>query len=77
MVTGGAGFLGKYVVEQLERKGADVIVPLEDEYDLTQQGAIKRAYDDAKPDITYIKNSDTVASTEMTVLISRQVYFSL
>lgn len=52
VVTGGAGFLGSYVVEKLEQTGcADILVPRSNDYDLTDNGSVKRLYADAKPDI--------------------------
>jgi GDP-L-fucose synthase len=50
-VTGGAGFLGSFVVEEFERRGADVFVPLHEEYDLVQREAIDRMLADARPDV--------------------------
>ncbi len=52
VVTGGAGFLGSYVLEGLRRRGArQVFVPEIEEYDLTRLEVIQRMYDDMKPDI--------------------------
>lgn len=52
VVTGGAGFLGKFVVNELRRKGcAKIFVPLEQEFDLKDLSAIKRLLKLAKPDI--------------------------
>ncbi|TAK58264.1 MAG: GDP-L-fucose synthase [Dehalococcoidia bacterium] len=51
MVTGGAGFLGRHVVRQLEQRGARVFVPRSFEYDLREKEAIERALDDARPEI--------------------------
>jgi GDP-L-fucose synthase len=52
VVTGGAGFLGRYVVEGLKKRGCkNIFVPLIEEYDLVQLGDIKRMYDTMKPDI--------------------------
>ncbi len=52
VVTGGAGFLGRYVVEGLKKRGCkNIFVPLIEEYDLVQLGGIKRMYDTMKPDI--------------------------
>jgi GDP-L-fucose synthase len=43
IVTGGAGFLGSFVVEKLKERGAgEVIVPLIEDYDLTQLADIRR-----------------------------------
>lgn len=51
-VTGGAGFLGSYILAKLEERGAkDVFVPHFPEFDLTDRSAIKRMYDVANPDV--------------------------
>lgn len=50
-VTGGAGFLGSFVIEKLEAVGADIFVPLEGEYDLTLPDAVDRLLADAKPEL--------------------------
>lgn len=51
-VTGGAGFLGSFVCEELERRGArDVFVPRRAEYDLTTHDGVTRCLDDSRPDI--------------------------
>ena len=50
VVTGGAGFLGSFVLEELRRRGArDVFVPRSREYDLVDIAAVRRIYADAKP----------------------------
>ena len=52
VITGGAGFLGKYVVGKLEEKGyRHIFVPRSREYNLVDNEAIKRLYRDANPDI--------------------------
>lgn len=52
VVTGGAGFLGRKVVEELGRKGCKkIFVPRSKDYDLRKTSAIKRMFKDARPDI--------------------------
>jgi len=51
-VTGGAGFLGSFLLERLRERGAkDIFVPKIEQYDLTDIENIRRMLDDAKPDI--------------------------
>jgi GDP-L-fucose synthase len=51
-VTGGAGFLGKYVIRRLEAEGCgNIFVPRSRAYNLVDNQAVKRLYQDAKPDI--------------------------
>ncbi len=52
VVTGGAGFLGRHIVEHLQQRGCDtIIVPRSSMYDLRRLDDVVRLYDDARPDI--------------------------
>lgn len=52
VVTGGAGFLGSVVVEQLRKADCQKIwIPRSRDYDLVQMEAVQRLYDDARPDL--------------------------
>jgi GDP-L-fucose synthase len=54
MVTGGAGFLGSFLIEELKRKGArDIFVPLIEEYDLVDRPSVRKLLADAKPDLVF------------------------
>ena len=51
-VTGGAGFLGSYVVEKLrQREAGEIFVPRIEEYDLVQKDDILRMLNDSQPDL--------------------------
>jgi GDP-L-fucose synthase len=52
VVTGGAGFLGGYVVEGLRKRGCkNILVPKIEDYDLVNINDIVRMYGDMRPDI--------------------------
>jgi GDP-L-fucose synthase len=51
VVTGGAGFLGTFVVERLRQSGAEIFVPRSAEYDLVDRAACRRLIADARPDM--------------------------
>jgi GDP-L-fucose synthase len=52
VVTGGAGFLGAYVLAGLKKRGCkNVLVPKIEDYDLIKISDIKKMYDNMKPDI--------------------------
>jgi len=51
IVTGGAGFLGSFVLERLRPLGAIVIVPRSATTDLVDRGAVARLLAEERPDI--------------------------
>jgi GDP-L-fucose synthase len=51
LLTGGAGFLGDNVRRRLESQGAaEIFVPRRARFDLTDAGAVRSVYDEARPD---------------------------
>ncbi len=52
VVTGGAGFLGTWVVRRLEALGCrDIVVPRSREFDLVEEAAVRRLYEVARPEV--------------------------
>lgn len=50
-VTGGTGFLGSFVVDELRSRGADVFVPRSQDYDLRTLDGVVRCLEDSQPDM--------------------------
>ena len=51
-VTGGAGFLGRFVIEKLEAyEGVEVFVPRRRDYNLTEKPEVLRMLEDSRPDL--------------------------
>ncbi|MEO8844385.1 MAG: GDP-L-fucose synthase [Kofleriaceae bacterium] len=54
LVTGGAGFFGSFVVDELKRRGAtNVFVARSQDYNLVEREGCRRAIADAKPDLVF------------------------
>ena len=52
LVTGGSGFLGSYVVDNLRRKGCkDIFIPRSKDYNLVENEAVIKLYRETKPDL--------------------------
>ena len=53
LVTGGGGFLGSHLVEQLRSRGDDVFVARRNDYDLTRFDDTERLFEDARPELVF------------------------
>jgi GDP-L-fucose synthase len=54
VVTGGTGFLGRFVRQELARIGVGedrLLIPRRQEYDLTRESAVEAMYRDLRPDV--------------------------
>ncbi|MZP29453.1 NAD-dependent epimerase/dehydratase family protein [Heliobacterium undosum] len=52
VVTGGAGFLGSFVVDKLRERGCrEIITPRSKDYDLTRGEAVRALYEDCRPHV--------------------------
>jgi GDP-L-fucose synthase len=52
LVTGGAGFLGSWLVKRFEAEGCgEIVVPRSREYDLVHEDAVRRLYREARPEV--------------------------
>ena len=54
VITGGDGFLGRHLQEELRRRGAapdDLLIPLIEDYDFTSEADVVRMYDSMKPTV--------------------------
>jgi GDP-L-fucose synthase len=53
LVTGGGGFLGSHLVEQLQSAGEDPFVARRADYDLTRWEDAARLFEDARPELVF------------------------
>lgn len=70
IVTGGAGFLGHYVVDKLkQRKAKEIIIPRIEDYDLTEINAIHRLFEDHGIQTQGSRNSEDKADNRNVIVL--------
>src|SRR3990170_984885 len=70
IVTGGAGFLGSFVVEKLQqRRAREIIVPRVEQYDLTDLNAIQQLFDDTQIFLSHEQESEADSHSQKTIII--------
>jgi GDP-L-fucose synthase len=53
-VTGGSGFLGSFLIEELRRQGVgNIFAPRRADYDLITEGGVRRMFADARPEVLF------------------------
>lgn len=54
LVTGGAGFLGRQVVRELQQRGVEeIVIPRRAEYDLTVETNVNKLYETTHPEVVF------------------------
>lgn len=70
VVTGGAGFLGHFVVDKLKKRGAkEIIIPRIEQYDLTEIESINRLFTDLEMEKSDSQGEDTGHSGSNVIII--------
>lgn len=74
LITGGDGFLGKILVEEIKKIGCEVFIPRIEEYDLRKEDDVKKIFEEQKPEIV-VHLAANVGSTGYIKENSASVFF--
>ena len=72
-ISGGSGFLGTRLVNELEKKGAHVIAPRSREYDFRSEKDSGKFFEDYSPDI-FIHSAALSGGLKMHGIIPAEIY---